>query len=493
MPELLQQIASFFTFSHIMLIIYVLNALIAFGIIFLDTKPPTTTMAWIMILFMVPAVGLVLYLILSQNIARQQIFRMTENEEAGYDAMLELQKEAVRDNISDDPSEPTYKWKDLITMNLDYAGSILTLNDDVELIYDGKEMFDRLCRDIENAKYTIKLCYYIVKSDFVGKKLIALLTQKAKEGVKVRLLIDALGSRSIGYTDLREFKKAGGQYGYFFKPRIRHLYFRINYRNHRKLAVIDNEIGYIGGFNIGKEYLGYKKKFGYWRDTQMIIRGNALAALNERFYQDWRYTTKESVELLEQSIRYAYKPECGDVPIQIVSCGPESKKEEIKMAMMKMISSAKEEIRIQTPYLVPDETMIEAIVMAARSGVDVKIMIPNIPDHPFVYRTTLFNAGRLIEEGAKIYIYEKGFIHAKTLTVDGEICTTGSSNFDIRSFRLNFESNAFVYSKDITEKMNAQFDKDIESSRLYTAEDRANITIAERAAESVSRLLTEIL
>ena len=137
--------------------------------------------------------------------------------------------------------------------------------------------------------------------------------------------------------------------------------------------------------------------------------------------------------------------------------------------------------------------MIEAIVMAARSGVDVKIMIPNIPDHPFVYRTTLFNAGRLIEEGAKIYIYEKGFIHAKTLTVDGEICTTGSSNFDIRSFRLNFESNAFVYSTDITEKMNAQFDKDIESSRLYTAEDRANITIAERAAESVSRLLTEIL
>lgn len=493
MAGLLEQIASFFTFSNIMLIIYVLNALIAFGLIFLDDKQPATTMAWIMLLFMVPVAGLVLYLILSQNIARMQIFRMTDDEVASYETMLELQKETVRSSISDDPSDLTYKWKDLIGLNIDYANSLLTFNDDVELIYDGQEMFDRLCRDIENAKYTIKLCYYIVKSDFAGKKLIKLLTKKAEEGVKVRLMIDALGSRSIGYTDLIEFKKAGGSYGYFFKPRIRHLYFRINYRNHRKLAIIDNEVGYIGGFNIGKEYLGMNRKYGYWRDTQMIIRGSALVSLNERFYRDWRYTTKEKLDLIEQSTRYAYKPGSVDIPIQIVSCGPESKREEIKMAMMKMISRAKRSINIQTPYLVPDEPMIESLAMAARSGIDVNIMIPSMPDHPFVYRTTLYNAGRLIEEGAKIYIYENGFLHAKTLTVDGEVCTTGSSNFDIRSFRLNFESNAFVYSKEVTEAMDAQFMKDMEQSRPYTAEDRAKITIADRAAESVSRLLTEIL
>ena len=327
---MLDQILQFFTFSHIMLIIYVLNTIIAFGLIFLDDKPPTATMAWIMILYIMPVAGLLLYLILSQNIARQQIFRMTEEEKEGMGTLLGWQKQAVKEELSGDPDDLTVKWREMISMNLDYADSLLTGNESVELIYDGREMFERLCTDIENARYTIKLCYFIVKDDFVGKRLIELLTEKARQGVKVRLLMDALGSRSIGRSELREFKNAGGSYAFFFKPFIRHLYFRINYRNHRKLAVIDNEIGYIGGFNIAKEYLGYKRKFGYWRDTQMIIRGNAVAALNERFYQDWRYASKEDLHLLDQSMKYAFRANIGDIPVQIVSSGPESEKEELR-------------------------------------------------------------------------------------------------------------------------------------------------------------------
>ena len=494
MSGFLEQFLQFFTLSHIMMIIYVLNALIALGLIFFDeSKSPTATMAWIMILFMVPAVGLFLYLILSQNIARQQIFRMTEDEEAGKTTIIDWQKEDVRDSIPDDSDEVTSKWKEMIAMNLDYADSILTYNDSVEVITDGKEMFERLCSDIENARYTIKLCFFIVRDDFVGNRLVELLTKKASEGVKVRLMVDALGSRSIGKMKLRDFKKAGGEYAFFFKPLIRHMYFRINYRNHRKLAIIDNEIGYIGGFNIAREYLGYKKKFGYWRDTQLIIRGNALATLNERFYQDWRYASKEKLDLIEQSVRYAYNPDSGDIPVQIVSCGPESQKEEVKMAFMKMITCARKNIYIQTPYLVPDEPMLDSLRMAARSGLDVRIMIPCMPDHPFVYRTTLYNAGRLIGEGAKIYIYENGFMHAKTLTVDGEVCTAGSTNFDIRSFKLNFESNAFIYDKNTTAEMDRRFMEDIKKSRPYTQEDRDSISVFERAGESISRLLTEVL
>ncbi len=493
MTLVLDQIAEFFTFSHVMVVIYALNALIAFGLIFLDDKSAPATMAWIMILFMVPLLGLFLYLILSQNIARKQIFRLTTEEKAGLGTLLEWQKEAVKDEISDDPDEVTTRWREMMSMNLDYADAMLTGNSSVEFIYDGKEMFDRLCKDIEEAKYTIKMEYFIVKDDFVGWRLIELLTRKASEGVKVRLLVDALGSRSIGHHDLKEFRKAGGNYAFFFKPLIRHLYFRINYRNHRKLAVIDNDIGYIGGFNIAKEYLGYKKKFGYWRDTQMIIRGNAVASLNERFYMDWRYASKEKIQLIDQSMKYAFKASSGDIPIQIVSCGPESEREEVKMAMMKMITSARKSIFIQTPYLVPDAPMLESLAMAARSGLDVRIMIPCIPDHPFVYRTTLYNAGRLIREGARIYIYENGFLHAKTLTVDGEVCTTGSTNLDIRSFRLNFESNAFVYDSEVTGRMNEQFLRDMEHCRPYTAKDREEITVREHALESISRLLTEIL
>ena len=494
MTGILEQFLQFFTLSHVMMIIYILNALIALGLIFFDdSKSPSATMAWIMVLFMVPAIGLFLYLIFSQNIARQQLFKMTEEETDGINTLIGWQKEAVRQSMPVDDDDVTGRWKDMISLNLDYADALLTGNDSVEIITDGKEMFERLCSDIENAKYTIKLCYYIVSDDFVGRRLIELLTRKAKEGVKVRLLMDALGSRSIGYTDLRAFRKAGGEYAFFFKPLIRHLYFRINYRNHRKLAIIDNETGYIGGFNIAKEYLGYKKKFGYWRDTQLIIKGNALTTLNERFYMDWRYASKEEIDLIDQSVRYAYKAETGDIPVQIISCGPESEKAEIKMAFMKMITNARKNIYIQTPYLVPDEPMMESLRMAARSGIDVRIMIPCMPDHPFVYRTTLYNAGRLIKDGARVYIYENGFLHAKTLSVDGEVCTAGSSNFDIRSFRLNFESNAFIYDKYVTEEMDKRFMDDIRLSRAYTQEDRDNISKIEKAAESISRLLTEIL
>ena len=163
------------------------------------------------------------------------------------------------------------------------------------------------------------------------------------------------------------------------------------------------------------------------------------------------------------------------------------------MALMKMITNARKNIYIQTPYLVPDEPMMESLRMAARSGVDVRIMIPCMPDHPFVYRTTLYNAGRLIKEGAKVYIYENGFMHAKTLSVDGEVCTAGSSNFDIRSFRLNFESNAFIYDRNVTEDLDSRFMDDIRLSRPYTQEDRDRISNFEKAAESISRLLTEIL
>ena len=494
MTQILASIGSFITPSHVMVIIYIMNTVIAFGLIFLDTnKSPSAIMAWIMIMYIMPVFGLFLYLILSQNIARLQIFRMTEDEQAGMDSMLARQKSYVREGIDASSDDIILKWGDMVTMNLEYADSLITGNDSVDIIYDGKEMFERLCEDIRNAKYTIKLCYFIVKDDFVGLKLIDLLTEKAREGVKVRLLIDAMGSRSIGRRELKEFKEAGGQCAMFFKPLIRHMYFRINYRNHRKLAIIDNEIGYIGGFNIAREYLGYKKKFGYWRDTQLIIRGNAVASLNERFYMDWRYASKEELSLVEQSVRYAYRQDAGHIPVQIVSCGPESEKEEIKFAMMKMISNARKSIYIQTPYLVPDSPMIDSLAMAARSGIDVRIMIPCIPDHPFVYRTTLYNAGKLIREGARIYIYNNGFLHAKTLTVDGEVCTAGSCNFDIRSFRLNFESNAFIYDRGVAGAMNRQFEEDLRYSTEYTAEDRASISIWEKAAESVSRLMTEIL
>lgn len=493
MTDFLNIFAGYITVANLTIILYVLNAIIALGLIFFDDKSPAATMSWIMVLFLLPFIGFFLYLIFSQNISRMKIYRMSEREKNDIDTLILSQKKFLREYMAQFINSVADKWHNMISMNLDYAESILTYNDDVDLIFDGKQMFERLMTDIKNAKYSVKICCYIIKDDEVGRSLIDLLTEKAREGVKVRLLIDALGSRNIGMYDLKKFKEAGGRYAFFFKPIIRNLFFRINYRNHRKIFIIDNEVGYIGGFNIGNEYLGFKKKFGNWRDTQLIIRGNAVAALNERFYLDWRYSSKEDFDIVDKSLRHAFKPNRGNIPIQIVSCGPESAKEEVKRAMMKMITGATESIFIQTPYLVPDEPMLDSLAMAAGSGVDVRIMIPNMPDHPFVYRTTLYNAGKLIAEGAKIYIYDDGFLHAKMLTVDGQVATAGSTNFDIRSFRLNFETNAFIYDEGVTARLNQQFEKDMLVSREYTQFHRDNVGSIEKAKESISRLLAEIL
>ena len=480
---------------HFLPFIYGLNTLLALYLIFADRKDATTTMAWIMILYLIPGFGLLLYLILSQNLSRRKLFKVSPDEESKQDFLMAYQVESMDEDEFFYPNEITRKWSSMIRLNQIYAKSFLTTNNDVELLTDGRQQFHRMMQDIRHAKKRIHVCYFIIKNDGVGTKFIDLLTKKAEEGVEVRLLMDALGSKQITAAKLRRFKQAGGQYAFFFKPFIRHLYFRINYRNHRKIVVIDDEIGYTGGFNVAREYLGYKKKFGYWRDSHLRICGDAVISLNKRFMLDWRYASSDMADYdpFAEAAEATVDNEDGTVPIQIVSCGPESPKQEVKQAFMKMITSAEKRIYIQTPYFVPDRPVLETLIMAAQSGIDVRVMIPCMPDHPFVYRTTLYNAGELIQAGVKIYIYEHGFLHAKTLTVDGEVSTVGSTNFDIRSFRLNFETNAFLYDRRFAAAMEEQFHRDMLLSREYTAEDREHISAKEYILESISRLLTEIL
>lgn len=495
MEQLFGLIPGYWTPEAAFRMIYVLNTLVALGLIFLDRKEPAATMAWIMMLYLLPFFGLFLYLIFSQNIARHKIYKMSKSEENRLDFLLSYQMKEMDEGYFFYPNEVTEKWSHMVRLHQRYADSFLTSDNDVELITDGKKKYHKMMRDIRRAEKRINICSFIIKKDVVGRKLIALLTEKARQGVEVRLLMDALGSKQITAFDLREFERAGGRYAFFFKPRIRHLYFRINYRNHRKIAVIDDRIGYTGGFNVAKEYLGYKRKFGYWRDTDLRLRGDAVIALNERFYMDWRYASGEELDLLDLSVSDMTPQEHGpgSTPVQIVSCGPESPKEEVKQGFMRMITYARKNIYLQTPYLVPDRSLLDSLIMAAQSGIDVRIMIPCMPDHPFVYRTTLLNAGELIAAGARVYIYEKGFLHAKTMVVDGEVSTAGSTNFDIRSFKLNFETNAFIYDKRFAARMEAQFRADMKCAREYTQDDRDNISLGAHLLESISRLLTEIL
>lgn len=469
----------------------VINVILALVIIFIERKNPAKTLAWILVLFFLPIVGAVVYLVFAQNIRRRKIYKLDDKDRKIIQDSLEDQIEEMNSGKLEFSNDVANVWRQMIKLNLVYGEAYLTQNNSIDMFSDGKDFFRSLMKDIKAAKYSIDIEFYIIKPDFIGQRLLKLLTDKAKEGVQVRLLIDALGSRRISDRKLKDFIDAGGKVEYFFKPKFKYLNFDLNYRNHRKIVVIDNKYGYIGGFNIAKEYLGFKKKFGYWRDTHLRIVGNSVQDLKAIFLMDWSVERGEKPDFDE--IDFYSENTKSDIAVQIVMSGPDSVKEQIKRSMMRMITFAGEKIYLQTPYFVPDRAMLESLKMAAQSGVDVKIMIPCMPDHPFVYWANYSYCGELIKSGARVFRYENGFLHAKTLVVDGEVSTVGSANFDVRSFRLNFEANAFVYDKEFATKMEKTFEDDMKLSTEVTLEDYESRGLWIKIKEAVSVLLSDIL
>jgi cardiolipin synthase len=266
---------------------------------------------------------------------------------------------------------------------------------------------------------------------------------------------------------------------------------RVNYRNHRKIAVIDGKEAFVGGFNIGDEYLGENKRFGYWRDTHLKIVGSAANSLQQRFLLDWRYASNEKIAFDKKYFPCIYSN--GNIGIQIVSSGPDSEWEQIKNGYIKMINSAKKSVYIQTPYFIPDESILEALKIASLSGVDVRIMIPSKPDHLFVYWASLSYVGELLKSGVKSYKYNKGFIHSKAIVVDGKISSVGTANMDVRSFRLNFEVNAFIYDSSVSERLTKIFEEDIKCCTEITQELYGSRSLFIKFKESISRLLSPVL
>jgi len=471
--------------------LYVINSLLIITVIFNERKSASAILAWIMVMTFIPVLGFILYLVLNQNISRRKINRMTEKEERVTSNALKKQMESMDNGTFDFTSESAQKWKHLIKLNHVYGRSYYTQNNEAELITDGNQMMDSLIGDIKNARESINIEFFIIKRDKIGKRFLEVLTQKAREGVQVRLLMDALGSRYITKSVLKDYLDAGGKVGYFFKPKFIFLGLKLNYRNHRKIAVIDNKIAYTGGYNIAKEYVGKKKKFGYWRDTHVRIKGGSVYDLNSRFILDWRFTTKEKIEVVPTA--ELNTEGAGTKGVQIVSCGPEDPKEEIKRGFMRMITYAEKNVYVQTPYFVPDQSILESLKMAAQSGVDVRVMIPCMPDHPFVYWATYSYVGEILRSGARVWIYDNGFLHAKTLAVDGEVVSVGSTNFDNRSFRLNFETNAFIFDEKFAGQMEDTFEKDMLKSHELTLAQYNKRNIIIRLKEVVSRLLTDVL
>lgn len=468
-------------------VILLLNIIFSLSLIFIERKDPTTTWAWLLIMMILPGLGFIIYLLLGQNLSREKMFK--EKKQFDEIRRKDLNNQYYSENHEHDGGE---KFFDLRKMNFNHSGAKYRTNNSVDIYINGEEKFRQLIEDIKNAKEYIHVEYYIFRNDILGKVIIKELTKKAESGLEVRLLVDSMGSHTLTKKALKKYTAAGGKFSIFFPGILPHINTRVNYRNHRKIVVIDGTYGYVGGFNVGKEYINKDKKVGFWRDTHVRIEGEAVNDLNERFLLDWCYASEE---VIDNYNKYVIKDrgQVGDIGIQIVTSGPDHKEEYIKNSYIKIINNAKENLYLETPYLVPDIPILEALRLSALSGVDVRIIIPGNPDHFFMQWAASSYIGELLEAGIKIYSYQNGFIHAKMIVADSTVVSIGTANMDIRSFKLNFEVNALIYDDRVAAQMESQFLKDIKDSEEITREIYDGRSLSLRIKESLIRLLSPIL
>ncbi|QEH70871.1 cardiolipin synthase [Cellulosilyticum sp. WCF-2] len=468
-----------------------INILLVLSVVFLEHKNASATWAWIMIMLFVPIVGFILYLFIGQDLRKRKTFSKKE-EEDNFLALIHRQQAVFDFNLGAYSNPLITSYKDLIHLHLSGHEALYTEDNEIELFTDGCSLFKNLFTAINNAKSYVHIESYIIRDDGLGNLFKDLLIKKANEGIKVFVLYDEMGCFGNSRKFFGEMRKAGIKVSCFFRSYIPFIKKRANYRNHRKLCIIDGEVAYLGGFNIGNEYIGLNKKFGYWRDTHMKLTGSSVHLINLQFLLDRRFATGENLSL-EAYIPSEVVTSSGHVGMQIVSSGPDSKYASIHNGYIKMIHSAKQSVYIQTPYFIPDDGIMTALKLAALSGKDVRIMIPNKPDHMCVYWATYSHIGELLESGVRCFTYENGFLHAKTIVVDEEICSVGTANFDIRSFKLNFEINGFIYNKGISQKLVEIFKQDLKLCEELTLEKYKNRSLVIKFKESISRLISPIL
>ena len=477
--------------EQLILYILLINTFFAVIIVFIQKKEPKSVWAWLLLLYFLPVFGFFIYVIAGTDMHKKKMFRIKEVKDRIQEA-VRIQEETVQNKNFPMNREELNEYSDLILYNLELGGNILTDHNNIRIFTDGTEKFEALMEDMKQAKESIHLQYYIIKNDVVFSRIRKILIEKAKEGVEVRILYDGMGCRSLPPRFFKELEKQGIKTAEFFPALLKRFHLRLNYRNHRKIVVIDGRIGYVGGFNIGKEYVGMDEKFGNWRDTHMRIHGPAVFSLQLRFLLDYNYASCEKVHLNTSYLKNDPILDSNTM-IQVISCGPDSKTPMIRNNYLRLINKAKKKILIQTPYFVPDDAIMSALLIAVQSGIEVCVMIPCKPDHLFVYWASYFYIGELIEAGAKCYTYSNGFLHAKGMIVDDIVYCFGTANMDIRSFSLNFEVNIVVYGKNEAKQMTALFVEDVKQSMLITKTIYNSRSYQIRLKELISRLLAPIL
>jgi len=460
--------------------------------ILIDTRHSGKTLAYILSTIFIPVLGILFYFTFGVNYRKRKIY--SKKLRIDHEMSNKIQEQLIsfnQKNIIENKEALGY-GESLVNLLMNDNNFPLTDGNDVKVYVNGEAKFPAVLEAIQSAKHHIHIEYYIYENDEIGNTIKELLITKAGEGVAVRFIYDDLGSRSIRRKFIRDLKAAGVEAYPFNRIRLLFLANRINYRNHRKIIIIDGATAFTGGINISDRYINSGKSITFWRDTHFRIDGDAVIFLQYIFLCDWNFCASQNIGVNSDFFRRFTKP-FGNKAVQIAASGPDSPNSAIMLSYLKAISIAQHEILITTPYFIPGESIIDAIRVAALGGVSVKLLVPGKSDSHLVNAAAWSNYDDLLHAGVEIYLYQKGFVHAKTMVVDQKISIVGTANFDYRSFDMNFEINAVIYDKATAQILSDSFYTDLENAEKIDAEKFHARPLFKQIPEKIARLLSPIL
>lgn len=470
--------------SFLIVALYSFTIFTTIFMMLLENRNPVKTIAWIVVLLLFPVAGLIIYIFFGKSFRKKLlIFRRSLDK---WNAKVTL--------VENDPllvkSFPV-QFRNMAYLALNNSNASLYVNNQVHIFTNGTDLFDDMFAQIEQAHTYIHIEYYIFLHDDIGTRFSDLLIRKAHEGVKVRLIIDDVGSWLLKKKYVKLLREAGIEVHCFLKVFLPMLNTKVNYRNHRKIVIIDGKVGYTGGMNVADRYVT-GSKYGPWRDTHIRIDGEGVHGLQCVFISDWYFLTASLLNNDELYYPSSLSTQ-GNSLMQIVPCGPDSPWLSIMQMFCMLISQARHYVYIETPYFLPSVEIVNSLQLCALSGVDVRILLPRHSDASL----TLFGSFSFLEDmmraGIKVYFYEPGFLHSKTIVADDLVSSIGSANMDFRSFEQNFEVNSFIYDADFAKQMCSIFREDLSNSTLVDAEEWHNRPKFFKVRESLARLFSPIM
>jgi cardiolipin synthase len=474
-------------------VIYIIIVIIVCLRILYDTESTSKTFAYLLITILLPGIGIIIYFAVGANYRKNKLY----SKKIATDKKLlqEIRKKVLLESEKSwNSGELEVSSHKKLARLLLRDNSPLSGHNDVKLLLNGEHMFPEVLAALKAARNHIHIEYYIFEDDRIGNQIKDILIQKAGEGVKVRFIYDDFGSRSIRHS-IVPVLRAGGVEAYpFYKIWFVALSNRTNYRNHRKIIVIDGCTGFVGGINVSDGYINDPKNDNpvFWRDTHLRIDGPGVFYLQYLFICDWNFSAKQHLKILPEFFSSAPSKK-GHAIVQMAASGPDSDTPTIMLSLMETIGMAQEEILITSPYFIPGETILDAINMATLSGVKVKLLVPEKSDSFIVNSAARSCYNAILDCGAEIYLYKKGFIHAKTMVVDGQLAIVGTANMDHRSFELNFEVNCMVYDKKIANQLREAFNNDLHSAVQIDPKAWKKRTLFKQLPEKLCRLFSPLL